>query len=195
MHTSHTQTRLTTWQDLAALPEAPQMPPEPVFGDSTELDRFSSVICGVGLEGVWKGSGRPVALLRGLQDAGAVREAIGLSQNQMGELVARLMDRAQAFTKNSVSAWEWWARNAGNTRGPARQAMTKKYAPTAEVVAVYVALVNHLMRVSTKGCLGIRAQASRARPAWRFELVLGCRTCGRAFVPERDRIVNCKRCR
>lgn len=163
----------------------------------------------LGLDGVWKGFGRAVPTLNELihvTTLAEVRGVCGLSQREMGELLARAggqtsthdkagllalarsaiergVERLHPVAKHTVAQYEHGERNR-----------EKKYYPTVRTLNAYAACVVMLVDVATNGTHTAKVSVS-FRAGVRVKVTTKCKVCGRGFEIERARDRKCKRCR
>lgn len=112
----------------------------------------------------------------------SLRTALGLSQSQMGRLLAHFTGKG-TYSQPTISNWE---RPERGVRMPAALEMTD----VARVA--YRSLLAEVVRQASDGRYHLRAEMGRRR--WRFALDTDCVVCGRPFVIQRTGAVRCPRC-
>lgn len=110
----------------------------------------------------------------------SLRRALGLSQSEIGRLLARYISKGE-YSQPTISNWE---RPERGVRMPAALEMTDA-ARTA-----YRQLLAELLQ-AVNGRYHLRAQMGRRR--WRFQLLADCVACGRPFLMRRSNEIHCWR--
>lgn len=125
----------------------------------------------------------PYLLAKTVKGPYGVRQALNLSQSQMGQVLGQYIQRKPP-TKSAICDWE--AIERGRKRA-------SKYAMTPATREAYRALVAEVVLKASGERMRLKVMRLGPR-RWKFAVTSDCVDCGKAFILKHARAVRCARC-